>query len=420
MDSLPEDTPDNIRMKEVFRHTCAGCHQVGFVLQHQFDEAGWRAIVTLMERFTQYRRIAPKANPIISHYKEELVAYLTKMRGPGPSPLKFKVRPRPRGDAARVVITEYDIPPAETPDELVVQDGSDWSEGVPSMGNGAQGIHDVQVDVNGNAWATDSEPNLFRTYVKVDPKTGHVTGFKLPTSNEYAWRPHGIAQDPSGNLWTDTFRPNVLNLDPSVGDETLTEGQRRFGSLTRIDPKTEKMDIFTPPYEMSNGTLTTVDSDAHGKIWAQTTSGIILFEPTTQKFTYFKSVTPGGGYGAAGDADGNGWWTNPDKDVVGMADPEAGKTVEVRMIPQRGLEEFLTPSDRKVYDSRGSLTWASISIRAGSEQIRKATTCGYRIGGDRTSRRSTSERTRRPTILSPSIRTHISPSSTRTTSSGQI
>lgn len=40
-ESLPEDTPDDRRMKTVFINNCSGCHQVSFLLQNRFDAAGW-------------------------------------------------------------------------------------------------------------------------------------------------------------------------------------------------------------------------------------------------------------------------------------------------------------------------------------------------------------------------------------------
>src|SRR5690349_647043 len=38
--SLPEDSPDDRRMKTVFINNCSGCHQVSFLLQNRFDAAG--------------------------------------------------------------------------------------------------------------------------------------------------------------------------------------------------------------------------------------------------------------------------------------------------------------------------------------------------------------------------------------------
>jgi hypothetical protein len=42
--SLPEDTREDRRMKEVLRLNCVGCHTPAFPLQNRFDEKGWLAL----------------------------------------------------------------------------------------------------------------------------------------------------------------------------------------------------------------------------------------------------------------------------------------------------------------------------------------------------------------------------------------
>ncbi len=52
------------------------------------------------------------------------------------------------------------------------------------------------------------------------------------------------------------------------------------------------------------------------------------FDPTTETFTEFKSLTyktpngTGTTYGAAGDRDGNGWWAEMTIDTIGHADAQ--------------------------------------------------------------------------------------------------
>ena len=48
--ALPADTPQDRKMKEVFRASCVGCHNPGYILQNRFDAAGWEKIITLMSR----------------------------------------------------------------------------------------------------------------------------------------------------------------------------------------------------------------------------------------------------------------------------------------------------------------------------------------------------------------------------------
>ena len=147
------------------------------MLQNRFDERGWRTIINLMAQVTYHGWAGATRRPTltIEYYKDELAEYLTKARGPESAPLTFKLQPRPTGDAARHVVTEYDIPIAELENQRAYLDGSEWSAGIPSGMHGGGGMHDSVVDDNGNAWITDSVTNNFRTLAKVDPRTraGH-------------------------------------------------------------------------------------------------------------------------------------------------------------------------------------------------------------------------------------------------------
>src|SRR5467141_356917 len=50
--SLPEDTPEDRRLKRVFRNNCTSCHQPNYILQNRFDADGWIAIMNAMRDFT--------------------------------------------------------------------------------------------------------------------------------------------------------------------------------------------------------------------------------------------------------------------------------------------------------------------------------------------------------------------------------
>jgi len=340
LSALPDEQPDDRRLKQVFVHSCTTCHSAAFALQNRFDESGWGAILERMETINVYGKAEGPSSPIIQHYKKDLASYLTKMRGPGLSPMTIRAFPRPTGDATRVVVTEYNVPSAANPNELVDQDGSDWSEGIPSEGNGAAGLHDIAIDQNGNAWVTNGTENRNRSFLKLDVETGRVTNFRLPAPQGFARGTHGVAVDQSGIIW--------LNLFSNGG----TFGR---GSLLRIDPKTEKLDEFSSPSDMGTVGIS-IQVDTKGKIWAAS-DGAIVFDPTTQKFTYFKPLAPGtGGYGVAGDADGNGWFCQPGLDIVGFANFQTKEVGEIRLPPRPGMDEISTAEDRKFYEHIGVST----------------------------------------------------------------
>jgi len=345
--SLPEGTTEDRRLKEIFIHTCTDCHSAAFALQNRFDEAGWRAILARMEVINVFGRADGPSDPIIKHYKGELAPYLARMRGPNPSPMQVRPYPRPTGEAARVVVTEYDVPTADVPTEFVTGDGSDWSEGIPSSaGSGDSMLHDVSVDKSGNVWASNVKNNLNRTFIKLDTRTGKVTEFRLPaaTPKGFAQGSHGVAVGPDGIIW--------IGLVADAGPFGI-------GSFGRVDPKTNKVDVSTPPATMGS-VGPSIQVDGKGKIWGTNqepevphneTGGAVVFDPAVEKFTYFKPVTPGtGGYGVAGDAEGNGWFCQPGVDIVGFADYETKEVGEIRLPPRPGMDEISTAEDRRFYE----------------------------------------------------------------------
>ncbi len=353
LSALPDRRPEDIRLKLIFVHSCTTCHSAAFALQNKFDEAGWKAILVRMETINVYGKAGEPPSPIIQHYKEELAAYLTRVRGPGPSPMKIKPFPRPAGDTARVVVTEFNIPPAANPNELVDQDGSDWSEGIPSGGNGSAGLHDLTIDRNGNAWITNGTENRNRSFLKLDVETGEATNFRLPAPNEFARGTHGITHDHNGIVWM-----NVFAYGGTFGR----------GSLLRLDPQTEKYEIFSPPAEMGSVGIS-VQVDGKGKVWASS-DGAIVFDQSTKQFTYFKPLTPGtGGYGVTGDSAGNGWFCQPGLDIIGIAEFASKKVSEIRLPARPGIEEVSTEDDRKFNSSAPSTFTTSILPAEGPRRM---------------------------------------------------
>jgi streptogramin lyase len=347
--ALPEDTREQRRMKAIFRTNCTACHGATHALQNRFDENGWRAMIDFMGRMTGTGGI--NRHTTVVHYKDELARYLASVRGPTSPALKFTLNPRPTGEAARVVMTEYDIPLAGSRSERAWNDGSDWSKGWPTASMGARWIHDIIPDDEGNAWGTRDRGPVDMTLFKIDTKTGQVTGFSVRNGKSIR-RSHSIAKDRNGIIWFDG------------GD----------GTLGRLDPKTEAFKMFTPPLNMGGGQLTTVDVDARGKVWGATNGGANRFDPETETWSHFTSVTWARNfvYGTAGDAEGNGWWTQYTADKVVKGDPKTGKTHEVVMRPPWVNEEDVTtPADRDWYKSMGVMTWGNINTVPYGQQPRR-------------------------------------------------
>ena len=369
--SLPDRTPDDRRLKRVFRNSCTGCHQPNYILQERFDVAGWTSILDLMKRVNVaggYLGDKSEPAPFIDFHERELAAYLARISGPEPSAMNFKLRPRPTGEAARAVFTEYEVPIApdeKSGTEYITNDGSDWSLGTPSSLSGAHGIHDAQADLNGNIWFSYNVSNHDISLGRVDAKTGALKTFKVPGLHGMAANGHGLSRDPQGTLW--------FNMSADV------EGGQ--GRLARIDPATEKVEVFTVPEGMTGPTTTagTVDVDGKGKIWATTGPGAVRFDPETKQFTEFKSPIYknadgiGNTYGLAADGDGNAWWAQMNMDTIGKTDIKSGKVTQIKIPPAPGQMDLATDEERKVYAAAGStwntaVPWAEGPRRMGADK----------------------------------------------------
>ena len=342
--SLPAATDDDLRMKRLVRNDCTGCHTPSYVLQHRFDQDGWSKIIELMKHVNVggiYQGPDHKPQGLLDFHQQELATYLARARGPGENGLNLKLRPKLGGEAARVAFTEYDLPldpNAGLPADFVANDGSDWSMGTPSGLIPGYGVHDAWLDLSGNIWFTCNSPNRTLTIGKIETATGTVKPFKITAANGLAAGTHGMTRDPNGIIW--------FNVNPGRG------------GLGRLDPKSETIDVFIPPDGMSpTGGATTVDYDGKGRIWASAPDGALRFDPATQTFTEFKSITyktPNGTgvtYGAAADRDGNGYWAEMVLDIIGKGNAATDKPEEIRLAPVQAELDRLKPEERKFYQT---------------------------------------------------------------------
>ena len=363
--ALPEASAEDARMKKIFMNNCTGCHSTSYVLQFRFDEAGWSKIIDLMKVVPVngvYPGPTAKANQILDRHQKSLAAYLARARGPGESSMKVAPRPRPAGEAARAVWTLYDVP--TNPDagigtRAALNDGTDWALGTTSKLG--QLPHDGALGLDGTIYFTSNNPNRGVTIGKVDPASGAVKYLKADGANGLAATAHGLARDRAGNLWFD-----------------INPGRRALGKL---DTATEKITIYQTPADMAPvGGAVTIDVDGKGMVWASTPRGAVRFDPSSEKFTEFKSVIPeknprgsGATYGAAGDRDGNGWWAQMAMDRVYKGDVATGKTIEIK-IPDVKMDDRLIGEDRPFYDKvsdlgfNAPLPWSQGPRRMGTDK----------------------------------------------------
>lgn len=338
--ALPEATPEDRRMKEVFRMSCGGCHSQNMTLLNRFDEKGWLNIITVMSRistagWSTRDDVAP--NPLIDYYKERLAAYLAKARGPGPSPMKFTPRPRPTGEETLMVVREYDGP-GNGYGLPLFHDGSDWSLGYPGkLDRKNHHVMDGTLDFDGNVWFSDDlNTNPYRTVGKIDWKTGQVSNVKVPRRSDPAMAAavHDLVTDHDGILW--------------FGTE---------GNLYRLDPRTLKWEAFTPPEGTRAGGFLGVDGK--GGIWSPSPGGALRFDPSTRTWTQYKNPTQksklgsAATYGAAGDSDGNGWLSQHPIGIMVKHNSRTGESEDV-VVPKRVPDtDLFTGEDRRIFQMMG-------------------------------------------------------------------
>jgi streptogramin lyase len=330
--SLPEDTPDDRRMKTVFINNCSGCHQVSFLLQNKFDVSGWSAIITLMERMLSIGYAVEKATPnsVIHAYKQELAEYLARVRGPDAPQLNFKLLPRPTGEAAQIVVTEFDLPrPDMPPGWTMKHNGTDWMEGTPSRWDG-RAAHDVAIDRGGYVWfADDATPD--RTLGKLDPRTGRVADYKLADQANSAEVSHALVFDKAGNIWF------------ANGSE---------GAPTKFDPETGKFSRYPRPQDIPySGDFITLDPQ--GNVWSPDREGAFKLDPQTGKYTNY-SLRPGkANYDIAADQEGNLWVSQPGGNDMAIVDPHTGKVAPLALDPMSPQGFEVTALDRELSASLG-------------------------------------------------------------------
>ena len=329
--SLPENSPDDRRMKTVFINNCSGCHQVSFLLQNRFDAAGWGAVITLMEKMLSigYAPEDAKPNPVIHAYKQELAEYLGRVRGPVDSPLNLKLLPRPSGEAAKIVVTEYDLSRPDMPGWIMEHNGTDWSEGTPSRWNG-RAAHDVAIDKGGFVWfADDATPE--RTLGKLDPRTGRVTEYMLADQANAAESSHALVFDKVGNIWF------------ANGTE---------GGPTKFDPETGKFFRYPRPQDIPySGDFITLDTK--GNVWSPHREGAFKLDPQTGKYTNY-SLGPGkANYDLASDAEDKVWVSKPGGNVMEIVDSHTGKIDELPLNSVSTQDYEVTAKDRELSASLG-------------------------------------------------------------------
>ncbi len=132
--------------------------------------------------------------------------------------------------------------------------------------------HTHELDSHGNLWFTNSgNPQDKNLVMKLDPRTGTFTQYEvLPQPWKFLY---GLFIDSQDRVYFSAMKGDVLG---------------------RIDAKTDKIEIFSPPTLPAG--VRRFSIDAQDNVWvANWVNGKLLkFDPLTEKFTEFSVPAPKG------------------------------------------------------------------------------------------------------------------------------
>jgi virginiamycin B lyase len=392
------------KAKDKIFSTCFTCH--GFQTRMASvtrDQDGWRDRVQFMLEAMRFGL----ADRINDQEGVEVADYLTSLYGPdsvlpkSPADLpeyKETLRGLSGGSPNNIVFVEYDMPgPSRMPfDANPAKDGSIWIPDfglankitkldpltgamqdfpVPNVGTAA--VHSAVPAPDGSVWLTEQGSNKLGRW---DPTTQKITEYQdayIPGKLGYtAGSKHTLRLDPAGNVWasgnpltrfdpeTQKFTrfsevPSCYDVKPDK-DGNIWFTKQDTHQIGRVDWKTLKVSIWTPPTKSSFPRRIEIDSD--GIVWfGEFNSGKMgRFDPKTETFKEYDlpgpQPTP---YGLGIDASHNIWYSSYFMDVLGRLDSKTGKVTEypfphsensIREIirDSQGRMWYGTPSNNKV------------------------------------------------------------------------
>jgi virginiamycin B lyase len=282
--------------------------------------------------------------------KKDLAEYLATLNlsgGRTSYPFELKTLPRPTGKATRVIITQYDMPRADTVS------------------------HDLDLDSKGTVWYTD-ESRMF--FGKMDPKTGQFTEWPLPAvpdgdipgardiqvdHNDNVWFPRRM---PGPGIAMTKFNPKTQEVSTieKVGGQFMAIGPdgKIWAGFSRIDPEAMKVEASYTWMDSPNLPpgphglyidLTVVDSKGNPFAPDFRGSGIIGIDAATRALKYWSVPTPNSSPRRSRmDAQDRLWFAEYTGDKIGMFDTRTEKFQE-----WPSLRKYTTPYAVSAPDRNG-------------------------------------------------------------------
>ena len=284
---------------------CTHCHTLERVARSQHDAPEFEQVVNRMLAYPASSfPLMPQPRPVNrqgggpmtperlaqqQEAREKLAEYLSTVNlSSGPEwRYPFKTAPRPKGNATKVIITEYDLP------------------------KNTRQPHDVVLDPSGMVWYASFGEQILG---KVDPKTGKVTEYTAPMPKpKQGTGTLALRCDKQGNLWM---------------------GMISQGAIAKFDPRTEKFQTWSLPAaqdadyrEFDN--IATANNDVDGKIWFidSGTFTIYRLDLASGKFENFEPfpIPRPNVYDIASDSHNNAYFTVFGDERLGRIDAKTGE-----------------------------------------------------------------------------------------------
>jgi streptogramin lyase len=396
--SIPGTSDDK---DEVYK--CVLCHTATPIMTSKYDAAGWMATINRMRNYgpaSEFNK--PQVLPFHQLVRPDDAAfakYLASINLSSKPTWDFELKafPRPRGEATKVMITEYDLPrpDAQPHDAVIDSDGMIWYDDFaepilgrldPKTGKTREwhlpeirpgfpgGCLDLELDQEGNPWVAML---LQAGVARFDKKTEQITTWTLPKeySNPKSRVPF-LAFGINNHVWfVDTWNRTMYLLDVATGQidrfpaypgwkvpeidlgsgakgktprghfiygiNSDSKGMGYFadmagGNIGEVDPKTAKVKLFPTPSPNSGPRRMHFDSD--NKLWFAENYALKIgsFDPQTDHFREWDDPTPWDGpYDTVRDKMGYVWAGGMTTDLVTRLNPASGQITQY-LLPTLG------------------------------------------------------------------------------------
>ncbi len=273
----------NAGVRGDFSRACANCHQIGNSMwRKDRSEAEWQELI---DRMIGYGGV-----PFFDETRPHLLPVILAAFGPDAPAPTFEPPPPPSGDAARVVIREWELDPELKPgchDLELAEDGRVFTVGGmysldPATGERGHhpiqgGGHSVERAPDGSMWITAPGPEEL---IRFDVETGETQHYRQPRiGDDLGSYPHTLRFDDSGRIWYSLTRSNHVasfdpanaeftyyrlpDADPAVAgvpipvaygcdvapDQSVWFSQLFGHQIGRIDPDTGEIRFWQPPFD---------------------------------------------------------------------------------------------------------------------------------------------------------------------------